>query len=68
MSTLAASLNIAMPFTLEGSVVRLEPIRREHAENFWEAAEDDLDDIFQWIPYRMKMREDFQRLVEKAFS
>jgi RimJ/RimL family protein N-acetyltransferase len=57
-----------MPFTLEGSVVRLEPIRREHAENFWEAAEDDLDDIFQWIPYRMKMREDFQRLVEKAFS
>src|SRR6202167_2124727 len=68
MSTLAAPLNIATPFTLQGSVVHLEPIRREHAESFWEATKNDLDDIFQWIPYRMKTREDFQRLVEKAFS
>ena len=27
-----------------------------------------LDDIFQWIPYRVKTREDFQRLVEKIFE
>src|SRR6202034_1108438 len=33
-----------------------------------EAAKDALDNIFQWIPYRMKTREDFQRLVEKAFA
>jgi RimJ/RimL family protein N-acetyltransferase len=68
MSALASPLNIATPFTLEGAVVRLEPIRRDHAEIFWVAAKDDLDDIFQWIPYRMKTREDFRRLVEKAFS
>jgi RimJ/RimL family protein N-acetyltransferase len=68
MSSLASPLNIVTPVTLEGSAVRLEPIRQEHAEIFWEAAKDALDNIFQWIPYRMKAREDFQRLVEKAFA
>jgi N-acetyltransferase len=68
MSLMAAPLNIVTPLTLEGSVVRLEPLRSEHAEIFWEVAADALDDIFQWIPYRMKTREDFQRLVAKAFD
>jgi RimJ/RimL family protein N-acetyltransferase len=68
MSLLDAPLSIVMPITLEGSVVRLEPVRRDHAEMFWDIAKDALDDIFQWIPYRMKTREDFQRLVEKAFD
>jgi N-acetyltransferase len=68
MSSVASPLNIVTPITLEGSVVRLEPLRREHAEIFWEAAKDALDDIFQWIPYRMKSREDFQCVVEKAFA
>ena len=63
-----ATLNIVLPLTLEGSVVRLEPIRREHAELFWEVAKNDLEDIFRWIPYSMKTREDFEQLVEKAFS
>src|SRR3984957_13970102 len=56
------------PLTLEGSVVRLEPIRREHAKLFWEAAKDALDDIFRWIPYSMKTPEDFERLIDKAFA
>jgi N-acetyltransferase len=68
MSFVASPLNIVTPITLEGSAVRLEPIRRDHADDFWEIAKDALDDIFQWIPYRMKTREDFQRLVEKAFD
>jgi len=68
MSLVASPLHIVTPVTLEGSAVRLEPIRREHAEIFWEVAKDALDDIFQWIPYRMKTREDFQRLVEKIFE
>ncbi|MGB2838144.1 MAG: hypothetical protein WBC30_21120, partial [Candidatus Sulfotelmatobacter sp.] len=67
MSLASSPLQIVMPVTLEGSVVRLEPIRREHAEIFWQAAKDSLDDIFRWIPYRIKTREDFQRLVEKIF-
>jgi N-acetyltransferase len=61
-------LNIVVPLTLEGSVVRLEPIRREHAGLFWEVAKSDLDDVFRWIPYSMKTPEDFQRLVDKAFE
>jgi N-acetyltransferase len=68
MSLADSPLNVVMPITLEGCVVRLEPIRREHAEVFWEVARDALNDIFQWIPYRMKTRDDFQRLVEKVFD
>jgi RimJ/RimL family protein N-acetyltransferase len=68
MNLAASPLQIVMPVTLEGSTVRLEPIRREHAEIFWEIAKESLDDIFQWIPYRVKTREDFQRLVEKIFE
>jgi RimJ/RimL family protein N-acetyltransferase len=68
MSLAASPLNIVVPITLEGSVVRLEPIRREHTEIFWQVAKDALDDIFQWIPYRMKTHEDFERVVEKAFD
>jgi len=64
----AAPLNITLPLTLEGSVVRLEPIRREHAELFWEVAKEDLENIFHWIPYSMKTKEDFQKLIEKAFD
>ena len=61
-------LNITVPLTLEGSVVRLEPIRHEHAELFWEVAKDDLQEIFRWIPYSMKTPKDFQRQIEKAFD
>lgn len=63
-----APLDIVMPLTLEGSVVRLEPIRREHSALFWDVAKDDIEDIFRWIPYSMKTREDFDRLVAIAFK
>src|SRR5271170_1907446 len=68
MGFVVSPLNIVTPITLEGSVVRLEPIRREHAGIFWKIAQDNLDDIFQWIPYRMKTLEDFEHLVEKALA
>ena len=61
-------LNIVSPLTLEGSAIRLEPIRREHAELFWEIAKNGLEDIFRWIPYSMKTPEDFRRLIDTAFS
>jgi RimJ/RimL family protein N-acetyltransferase len=68
MSVTSAPLHIETPVTLEGSVVRLEPIRREHVELFWEASKDALDDIFRWIPYCMKTHADFRHLVEKALG
>lgn len=61
-------LNILTPVTLSGSAVRLEPIRHEHAELFWDIAKGDLDDIFRWFPYRMQTREDFQQWVAKALQ
>jgi len=63
-----APFNIVTPLTLEGSVVRLVPIRHEHAELFCEAAKDDLENIFRWIPYAMRTIADFQLLVKKAFE
>jgi RimJ/RimL family protein N-acetyltransferase len=63
---LHAPLTIVTPLTLEGSVVRLEPLRREYAELFWEAAHNALQEIFRWFPYRMETAEDFRQLVEKA--
>ncbi len=68
MSLTAAPLPIEAPVTLEGSVVRLEPIHRDHTELFWQVAKDALDDIFRWIPYRMQTPEDFEHLVEKALA
>jgi RimJ/RimL family protein N-acetyltransferase len=62
----SAPLDIITPLTLEGSIVRLEPIRPEHVELFWRAAKDSLDNIFQWIPYRMQSRDDFEQVVDKA--
>jgi RimJ/RimL family protein N-acetyltransferase len=68
MTVVSSPLHIVAPVTLAGSVIRLEPIRHEHAELFWEVAQNDLDDIFRWIPYRMQTREDFQQLVAKALQ
>ena len=68
MGPAAAPFNILTPLTLEGSVVRLVPIRHEHAELFCEAAKDDLENIFRWIPYAMRTIADFQLLVKKAFE
>ncbi len=68
MGFASAPLHIVPPVTLEGSVVRLEPIRRDHAAIFWDVARKALDDIFHWIPYRMQSPEDFQQVVDKAFA
>jgi N-acetyltransferase len=68
MSLASSPLNIVTPLTLEGSQVRLEPVRSEHAQLFWEAAKDSLDDLFRWIPYPMKTPEDFQTFMARAFE
>src|SRR6202789_2506509 len=67
-SIVNSPLNIVTPITLSGSVVRLEPVRHEHVDLFWEIANNDLGDIFRWIPYRMQTREDFKHLVARALE
>lgn len=63
-----APLQITLPVTLQGSIVRLEPIRREHADLFWEVAKGDLENIFRWIPYPMQPPQDFHTLIDKVFD
>jgi RimJ/RimL family protein N-acetyltransferase len=68
MSMTASPLEIETPVTLEGSVVRLEPIRREHQQLFWDVAKNHLEEIFRWIPYPMRTAQDFGKLVDKALT
>jgi RimJ/RimL family protein N-acetyltransferase len=68
MTDSASQTYIVSPITLEGTTVKLEPIRHDHADLFWNIAKDDLDSIFRWIPYAMKTRADFQKVVDKAFD
>ena len=68
MSAARSPLQIELPITLEGSVVRLEPFRPDHAAEFWNVAKDDLDDIFRWMPYAMGTRGDFDNLAAKAIA
>jgi RimJ/RimL family protein N-acetyltransferase len=67
-TTAPGPLQITLPLTLEGSAVRLEPIRREHEHLFWDVARNDLEEIFRWIPYAVRTQEDFRTLVDKAFQ
>jgi RimJ/RimL family protein N-acetyltransferase len=46
----------------------LEPIRREHAELFWQVAKDGREEIFRWFPYSMNTRDDFERVVDTAIK
>jgi N-acetyltransferase len=68
MSTTPPSFEIMMPISLAGSTVLLQPLRREHAGLFWNAAKDAVEDIDRWIPYSMRTYDDFQRLIDKAFA
>jgi RimJ/RimL family protein N-acetyltransferase len=68
MSSVLPPLDITMLVTVEGSAVLLQPLRREHADLFWNAAKDAVEDIFRWIPYSMRTYDDFQRLIDKAFA
>jgi RimJ/RimL family protein N-acetyltransferase len=61
-------LDISGPITLQGATVRLEPLRRDHAADFWNVAKGSLDEIFRWIPYQVHTSQDFTQIVEKAFA
>jgi RimJ/RimL family protein N-acetyltransferase len=56
------------PVKLEGSVVRLEPIRREHVPLLWDAVKEALEATFRWWPYRMGTLDDFQVFMNKVLA
>ena len=49
------------PVTLEGRVVRLEPLRPEHAEAFIDIGLG--HDIFRWFPYAVDTADDIHKVV-----
>lgn len=53
---------VISPFSLEGNHVRLDPLRPEHVPVLWEIAEDHLEELFRWVPYRLQSLEDFRGL------
>lgn len=63
-----ASTPLFGPVVLEGTTVRLEPLRRDHEAQLWAAAKTDLADIFRWIPYSMQTPEDFGKYMDRAFA
>lgn len=48
------------PFSLEGTHVRLDPLRSAHAPLLWEIVKNHLEDMFRWIPYRLQSLQDFE--------
>lgn len=68
MAEVGKALNRFAPVTLVGSVVRLVPLRLEHASLFREAAKNNREEIFRWFPIAMDSPEDFQRLVDRSLD
>ena len=56
------------PVTLEGQVVRLEPLRLEHASQLWDVMKNDVEEIFRWIPYMVRSAEDSRNFVEMVLA
>jgi RimJ/RimL family protein N-acetyltransferase len=56
------------PFSLEGTHVRLEPLRPEHALMLWEIVKEHLDNMFRWIPYRLQSLQDFEAFSRQVLD
>jgi len=54
------------PVTLEGDFVRLTPLRMEHAQALFEAADE--DDIWRWMVPRPKGLEGYERYIRWALD
>ncbi len=49
-----SATQVFKPVTLEGNVVRLEPIRYEHVPLFWDVVKGTSEEIFRWFPWSMR--------------
>jgi N-acetyltransferase len=63
-----STIPVISPFSLEGTHVRLEPLRPEHAPMLWEIAKDHLADLFHWIPYRLESLEHFKEFNRQVLE
>lgn len=56
------------PLTLEGRIVRLEPLRRDHVPQLWAAVKDSLEEVFRWIPYPLRNLDEFYQFADMALA
>ena len=59
---------VISPFSLEGTHVRLEPLRPEDADLLWELAKHHLEDLFRWIPYKLESIHDFRAFNKQVLD
>jgi RimJ/RimL family protein N-acetyltransferase len=55
-----------VPVTLEGRLVRLEPLGAEHVDALMQAGA--AEEIWTWLPCRPQTRDEFARWVDEALS
>lgn len=48
--------------------MRLEPLRPEHAPLLWNIAKNHLQDLFQWIPYKLESFADFEQFNQRVLE
>ncbi len=53
------------PVTLEGRVVRLEPLLPAHAAPLWAASEQEREETFRWFPWAMETLADLERYINE---
>jgi RimJ/RimL family protein N-acetyltransferase len=70
MSSNPVSVDAAQfrPVTLEGRIVRLEPLRLEHAAIFWELAKDSAEEMFRWFAWAMTTPEALREYVDRVLE
>jgi N-acetyltransferase len=56
------------PVHLQGNVVTLQPLQREHVAPLWELVKEDAAETFLWIPYPMQSEADLAQAAEKSLS
>ncbi len=54
------------PVILEGELVRLAPLRAEHASDLWEVGQD--PELWRWMPWIMEKEADFEKQVAGALE
>jgi len=58
-------LNVA-PVTLEGDIVRLEPLALRHVDDLAQVGLD--DDLWRWVPNAVATRDDLEAYIDKALE
>ena len=49
------------PVVLEGELVRLVPLRADHAADLWKVGQH--EDLWRWMPWTLDTERDFEELV-----